>query len=303
MPVSGYLHPGYARSLSEYGTPTELPRSGGWFLRRAIPGYHTFDGMGCYPLMVCQDWSALPADLDELSGDIVSLAAVPDPFGNYTLADLESAFKREPVFFKEHYVADLSRPAGEIISSHHRKYAEKALREVEVEFYSEPLAYLEEWLRLFSFSVRRFNIDGIRAYSRESLHQQLSLPGAFLSIARHRGEAVSAHIWLAHGGAVYAHLAASSPIARGLSADYALYYEEIRYFAGRVHWLDWGGDVGPAKATQGALALFKKGWSTGTRAVYVCGRIFQRGKYEHIVATNGTDASGYFPAYRHSEFS
>ena len=44
--VTGYLHPGYARSLAEFGTPRELERSGGWLLERAIPGSSYFDAMG-----------------------------------------------------------------------------------------------------------------------------------------------------------------------------------------------------------------------------------------------------------------
>ena len=54
----GYLHPMYAQSLIEYGTPLELPFSKGWILKRSIPGTNQFDGMGCYPIFACQDWSA-----------------------------------------------------------------------------------------------------------------------------------------------------------------------------------------------------------------------------------------------------
>jgi hypothetical protein len=47
--VSGYQHLDYADSLREFGLPHFLPASGGWVLKRAIPGYPYQDAMGCYP--------------------------------------------------------------------------------------------------------------------------------------------------------------------------------------------------------------------------------------------------------------
>ena len=61
-PVTGYMHPGHAASLAEFGTPRELPRSGGWLLERAIPGAAARDAMGAYPLFACRDWTSLRAD-------------------------------------------------------------------------------------------------------------------------------------------------------------------------------------------------------------------------------------------------
>jgi hypothetical protein len=81
--ITGYLHPGYAASLAEFGTPRLLPRSEGWILERQIPGSPYSDGMGCYPLFACQDWSQLHADLESIGSELVSLALVTDPFGKY----------------------------------------------------------------------------------------------------------------------------------------------------------------------------------------------------------------------------
>ena len=52
--VSGYLHPTYARSLSEFGAPRHLPHSGAWILERRIPGSPYSDAMGCYPILACR---------------------------------------------------------------------------------------------------------------------------------------------------------------------------------------------------------------------------------------------------------
>jgi hypothetical protein len=300
-PVSGYLHPGYAQALSEFGTPTELPQSGAWFLRRPIPGHAYSDGMGCYPNLTCQDWSKLASDLEAQRHDLVSFAATPDPFGCYTLADLQRAFPDHVVYFKEHHVADLSIPRDEIVSRHHWQQAEKALRQLDIEFHPQPLPLLDEWTGLFNLAVKKFRIRGIRAYSRDSFARQLALPGAYMSLARYRGTAVAAHLWLVHGDVAYAHLAGANEIAYKTGAAHALYYTDIQYFADKVRWIDWGGEAG--LANDGRLSSFKRGWSTGARPVYFCGRIFNRERYEEITRLGGIGPTSYFPAYREGEFN
>ena len=54
---TGYLHPEYVKSLAEFGDPQWVPRSGGWVLRRKIPGSWYHDAMGSYPLFTCSDCS------------------------------------------------------------------------------------------------------------------------------------------------------------------------------------------------------------------------------------------------------
>lgn len=301
MHQTGYLHPGYAQAFSEFAVPTALPRSGAWFLKRAIPGSGDFDGIGCYPYLACQDWSALASDLAAIESDLVSIAAAPDPFGDYTRPDLERAFPDFMIHFKDHYVADLSRSHDTIVSRHHRRSVEKALRSVDVECCAEPLQFLDDVERLFEHTVHKFKITGIRAYSRDSLARQLALPGCFASLARHKGKVVAAHIQMAHGQTVYAHLACTGRDADGLGAAYALYDAEIRYFADKARWLDWGGEPGAAAAT-GALGSFKRGWSTDIRPAYFCGRILDRDRYDRVVRDRGIQSQRYFPAYREGEF-
>jgi hypothetical protein len=299
--VAGYLHPGYAQALHEFGTPTALPRSGGWFLQRPIPGFALSDGMGCYPFLSCQDWSMLASDLESRRQELVSFAATPDPFGRYTLADLQRAFPDHLTHFKDHYIADLHRPLNEIVSSHHRRQAERALREVDVECVAHPLRFLDEWIDLFDLAVEKFQITGIRAFSREAFARHLALPGAFMSLARYQGVIVAAHIQLVHGEAAYCHLAAANDIAYKVGASFALYYAELQYFADKVRWIDWGGEVGLAK--DGRLSSFKSGWSTGTRPVYFCGRIFNREQYDEIARVKQVGLTGYFPVYREGEYN
>ena len=101
-----------------------------------------------------------------------------------------------------------------------------------------------------------------------------------MSLARLQGEVVAAHIQMVHGDAVYAHLAAANDVASKIGASYALYYAELEYFADKVRWMDWGGEAGLAK--DGSLSSFKRGWSTHTRPVYFCSRIFNIERYDEI---------------------
>src|SRR5450759_1275746 len=132
MELTGYLHPLYAESLSEFGRLRFMPGSGGWILERAIPGYEACDAMGCYPIFVCRDWGQLSDDLAGVGNDLVSLAIVTDPFGNYTLADLQACFTTV-VPFKGHHVIDLSQSGHAQVSKHHRYYAKKSLERVSEE--------------------------------------------------------------------------------------------------------------------------------------------------------------------------
>src|SRR5260370_10079472 len=68
--VTGYLHPGYADSLSEFGSPCHLPRSRGWILKRHIPRSDFKDAMGSYPLFSCVDWSSLVDDLEDFRSEL-----------------------------------------------------------------------------------------------------------------------------------------------------------------------------------------------------------------------------------------
>ena len=51
------------------------------------------------------------------------------------------------------------------------------------------------------------------------------------------------------------------------------------------------------------LALFKKGWATESRTVHLCGRIFDRQKYEQLIEAGNIGETAYFPAYREGELA
>ena len=299
MQVSGYQHPAYIRSLTEFGEPLALRRSGGWLLRRAIRGTDHQDATGPYPYLVCEDWKALGADLKDLERDthgLVSIAAAPDPFGDYSLTDLQEAFPDRAVLFKQHFSADLHVGIDKIASQHHRREADRASRKLTLEVCDSPIEYLESWNTLFDHAVRRFEIGGIRAFSRRAFEYQLAIPGTTMWIVRRGEEIVAASLTMIHGDVAHAHLLAATPEGRKLGASYVIYAGNIRHLAERARWIDWGGVAGPVDADTG-LAAFKRGWSTGLRPAYFCGRIMDRARYAAL-ANGAAAADSYFPAYR-----
>ena len=301
--ASGYAHAAYAGSLAEWGTPRLLPRCGGWILERAIPGASPRDAMGCYPLFACRDWSQLHADLAELEGELVSLALVTDPFGALDLAELRRAFGDQCVAFKEHYVADLSRPLDEVASKHHRRDSRRALQSVSVEAHADAAPFVGEWNLLYDKLIERHGIRGLNAFSRESFARQLAVPGMTLFRAVHDAETVGMALWYMQGEVAYYHLSASNERGYQLMATYALMWRTFEYFAGAgLRWLDIGAGAGLSADGSGGLNSFKRGWATGTRTAYFCGRILDRDAYARLVREKNVPPTDYFPAYRQGEF-
>jgi hypothetical protein len=300
--VTGYLHPGHAASLAEFGTPRPLPHSGGWLLERAIPGAEAHDAIGCYPLFACREWSGLTTDLEDLADELVSVSLVTDPFGDYDQSLLDECFDRV-VPFKDHFVADLSTSAETLVSKHHRKYALKALESMTVTVCPEPLDLLEEWVSLYGTLTERHDIRGIRAFSRASFATQLATPGVVALRAEHEGTVVAANLFYVQGHIAYDHLTASSPEGYKLRASYALKWSAIQYFTGKARWLDWGAGAGATADESDGLTVFKSGWAQTTRPAYFCGRVLDQARYDEIARAKKLENSRWFPAYREGEFA
>ena len=301
--ATGYLHQSYAESLAEYGEPHKLPGSGGWVLRRRIPGSDYDDSMGCYPLFSCRDWSGLRDDIEDLAGELVSLALVTDPFGDYDVPYLRQCFEDVVIPFKEHFVADLNLPPDTFIHPHHRRYARKALGEVSVERCISPSSFLDDWIAMYGTLTERHAINGLVRFSRESFAKQLSVPGMVAFRVLYDEATVGMALWYRQGDVAYYHLGAYSTRGYELRASFALFSRAIEYFAqSGLRWLNLGGGAGAGATATSGLSRFKQGWSNCTRTAYFCGRIFDRKKYAEIVEATGTPATNYFPAYRLGEF-
>lgn len=301
--VTGYLHPGYAESLAEFGLPYELPRSRGWILKRKIPDYNDHDAIGCYPLFTCRDWSQLHSDLDNLSGEFVSLALVASPFGNYDPAYLKSCFPDVFVPFKEHFVVDLDLPRESFVHPHHRRNARKALREFHIETCADAADFLDDWVLLYRTLVKRHTIVGIAAFSEDSFRKQLRVPGIKAFRAIRDGITAGMLLWYVQGDVAYYHLGAYSGHGYEQNASFALFSYAIDYFAqSGQRWLHLGAGAGASPSGASGLVRFKAGWATGRRTAYFCGRIFDQKKYDELVKAKGSfPATLYFPAYRAGE--
>jgi len=298
--VTGYLHPSYARSLTEFGRPWELTRCGGWILRREISGTAYQDGMGCYPLFACRDWSRLRQDLEDLRGDLVSLSLVADPFGEYDEEFLRSCFD-VVIPYKTHFVVDLDPAHERFISKHHSDRVRRAQRRLHVEVCPDPPSFLDEWVRLYSFLVARHGVTGIRAFSRDAFAKQLQVPGTVIFRATREGVTVAAAWCFVQRGVAYSHLQAYSPIGYKSGAAYALQMTMIEVLGESARWLDLGGGAGIADDA-GGLSSFKRGWATGTKIAYFCGRILDRSRYWELAHSASDENTGYFPPYRAGEF-
>lgn len=294
-----YADSRYAASLREFGAPVTLPRSGATVLKRSIPGTKAYDAMGCYPLFACRDWSLLHADLSDPHEDLVSLTIVTDPFGMPGRSVLDEAFDVVTPF-KDHFLVDLERPLESVVARHHRKSARKALQALVIEEY-DPTTDLETWCELYGHLARKHGIDGIRAFSADSFAAQAHIPGLIAFRALLNGEIVGMHWYLTAGDVVYAHLAALHPASYRVYASHGLFWTAMHRFQGSYRWLDMGAGSGGAAGGDG-LTEFKAGWSTDTAATYVCGKVFDRMRYDELAGEvpAGVD---YFPAYRRGEFT
>ena len=297
----GYLNETYANSLEEFGAPVALTASGGWILRRAIADTGCVDAMGVYPLLCCRDWSRLPQDLEALDRDLVSFAAVLDPFGDVSIAADQRLWSvARP--FKRHYVADLTAPLDSYVSEHHKYYARQALKRVGVELCDEAVGHLDEWCQLYHELSNRHGVTGLRRFSRASFEKLLATPGLLAFRACADGATVGMNLIMVHREVAYTHLSAFSEEGYRRRAAYAIRWTVLEALRSRARWLDLGGSAGAEDANDG-LSAFKRGWSNETRVAWFCGRVCNRGAYDDLVAQFGIEAGErYFPAYRAGEF-
>ena len=296
----GYLHADYAGSFSESGRPRHLPSSDGWLIERDIPDTAWRDAMGCYPLFCCANWRTLADDINASAGELVSLVLVADPLADCDPGTLRSSFDLvRPL--KEHFVVETGRPIDDIVSRSHRSHATRALRTVTVERCLTPLAYLEEWNQLFGALAVRHSITDMRRFSRTAFARQLAGLGLVMFRASVDGRTVGFDLWFEQGDSAQAHLAAFDATGYDTHASYATKWSAISYFNDRVRWINLGG--GTTERGDDNLGRFKRGWATGTRTAWLCGRMFRPDVCADILAMKAIEDGGaYFPPYRSGEF-
>lgn len=300
--LQGYLHPQYPASLRAWGEPLYLPETQAWLLMRPLP--HSpleRDYAGPYPFLRCVYPQQLARDLAVLPQSAPALVIVTDPLGPALSEDFwQGLFPDCCHLFKTHWGIDFSQTLK--ISSHHRYYARKALRSLEIERLTEPILALKTWNQLYTHLAQRHHIQGLRRFSEQAFALQLQVPGMVAFAAKQAGKIVAIHLWYLESaqGLAYSHLAASDEVGYQHSAPYALYMAAIEWFQAQgVAQLDLGGEVSSV-AAQGnsGLGFFKRGWANIERPVWLCGKILNAERYAQLA---GPDPRGYFPAYRHGE--
>ncbi len=297
--VTGYQHTEYALALSEFGIPLELPRSRGKLLRRPIPDSPLSDAIGCYPIFSCLDWSGLQEDLADLQHDLVSVALVADPFGGHTEQLLQFCFPDVMKPFKQHFVIDLTKPVREYVSEHHRRNAKKAAAVLDVERCERPIDFLTDWNRLYSNLIDRHGISGIAEFSKQSFARQFVVPGIETFRAIWNGSTVGMLLWYVQGPVSYYHLGAYSPKGYELKASFALFEKSIEFFTDMgLQWLNLGAGAGVTANNEDGLTRFKRGWASGTRTAYFCGKVVNGRAYSRLTSACQANSDTYFPAYR-----
>jgi hypothetical protein len=174
---------------------------------------------------------------------------------------------------------------------------------VTVEICPEPLQVLDEWCALYDHLIERHHIQGLTRFSREVFATQLTIPGLVVFRARVNGETAGMLLWYLHNEVGYYHLGAYNSIGYEQNASFALFWRLIEYFSDSgLKWLNLGAGAGSYHDGQDGLSRFKRGWSTGTRTAYFCGRIFDRQRYREILEQKNIPPTDFFPAYRLGEF-
>jgi hypothetical protein len=175
----------------------------------------------------------------------------------------------------------------------------RALRDITVTACDSPPEYLAEWCSLYEKLVERHQIKGLRRFSRDAFAALFSLPCLHLFRAETGGKTIGLISWLVQNDVAYGHLVAYTSEGYWLGVPYRFMWNAWETFASRARWLCFGGTAGTVERADG-LSFFKEGWSSGTRDVYFCGRVFDNEKYSRLSA--GLQHREYFPGYRSGEF-
>ncbi|MBA2603305.1 MAG: hypothetical protein H0U94_06940, partial [Acidobacteria bacterium] len=255
-----------------------MPRCGGFVLRRRIPQTAADDAMGCYPLFACQHWRCLGEDVTALGEETVALSLVTDPLGDYGPEELRTIFPDLCRPYKDHFVVDLDRGYA-VPSTHHRRNVRRAQGSIEVERSPDPAGHAAEWVSLYQQLIARYEVRGIPAFSPVSLVCQLQVPGLTMFRGVYRGVTAGITLWYTQGDSAYYHLGAYSGVGYAMHASFAIFHQAIEHFRGRVRILSLGAGAGAWGDGTDGLTRFKRGWATGTRPAWLCGRIFDHRRY------------------------
>jgi len=294
----------YANSLNDYGIPLFLPKSEGWILKRKILNSEYFDGMGLYPFFGCNDWLNLEQDFQNLSEEIICLSLVTDPFGKYQKEELLEIFSAVCFPYKEHFVIDLNTDFRKKISQNHLRNIQKSEKKMTVEKIEYQPEIVNDWSEMYENLINRHKIRGLLTFSKKIFKQQLQLENTVIFRAIKEEKIIGMLIFVTDRKVAYYHLGAYSDQGYELGASFALFSQALNYFSNQgFDFIGLGAGAGSENDGNDGLTRFKKGWATGTKTVYFCGKIFNQKIYEKLRALKPEyEKTKYFPAYRLGDF-
>ena len=299
----GYRDGHYAKSLAFYGKPLYLENSNGWCLERLASPSNSLlkDIMGVYPYFSCSDWYALPRDVEWLKNEgYVSLVMVTDPMQSVKAQTQQDLFELSRLF-KMNFVMELITPFEKNISRHHRYYARKAAKKLNVKVLTTPLDGLEEWYSLYLNLIHRHSITGVRKFSKDSFALLFQTPGVSLFKAYLSDTLVGAQIMILQDDVAHAHLSAFTAEGYIEGASYLLDWSALEFMQGKVGAINWGSGLEGHDGTSGGLAEYKRGWSSTLKPSYLYGSILNPDLYTKLMNKSNTVDSAYFPSYRQNE--
>ncbi len=284
----------YAKSLPHVGEPFAVPEWETHVLIRPAQG-GAYDAVGTYPLAVIAAGADLEAGLSRLkAAGLVSVVFVLDDILRPPLGTLQSAFDVVRPF-KTHYLHDRTL-AGVVYGKHHRYEIKRALGRVSVLEIS--LAdHLESWRSFYEELTARHQMSGVHAFPAAHHEALASLAGVRTFGAFADGELVSAHVFVAHDGYAFSHLAASTGRGYEIGAAYAVNAAALTNL-NDCRLINFGGGPGTVEDPANGLVRFKKGFSNRAAPSFLCGKVLDPAVYEALSSKVGE--TEFFPAYRHA---
>ncbi|MFO7609056.1 MAG: GNAT family N-acetyltransferase [Candidatus Krumholzibacteriia bacterium] len=192
---------------------------------------------------------------------------------------------------------DLSRPFAATASTHHRRYARRCARLVDIEPCRAPLDHLEDWCRLYDELADRHAMSGPARFSRGAFRLQLGLPGVRLLRAVAPDNAVvGMQLWFVDGEHAWYHLGAHGAAGYAAGVSFGLFAAAFALLRREgVRTVDLGGGAGLADDPEDGLSRFKAGWATHTATAWLGGAVLDRTAYARLCAGR---RGAYFPLYR-----
>jgi lipid II:glycine glycyltransferase (peptidoglycan interpeptide bridge formation enzyme) len=241
----------------------------------------------------------LSDDLANINEELVSVACVLDPYGSYDINRIESIFPEICIPFKTHYYIDLQSYKEKNIANNHRRNAKKAKQVIDIRPVKTPQFAVDRWYKLYENLIRRHSINGITCFSYNSFQKQLEVPGAYLYEARYNSITVGMVLFYIQGDYVHYHLAAYNEDGYKYRASFGIFHDAIKHFKSLgLRQLCLGGTSGTKDSSDNGLVRFKKGWASGKRIAWFCGKIIDHRKYRTLVEQKGLQKNTFFPAYR-----